>query len=101
MVETAFSSSERYIAVKGTATVVEQKRKQLTLELIPPVLKFITSTIFLTRITANSIAFLSDGVVTKAEVIDYDVYLYMLDVYSDLGQNLLFTDWNGKKDYGL
>ena len=103
MVEAAlFSSSERYIAVKGTATVVEQEKEAINFRINSsgtvvyyiddiPEAKYYGE---LYRISINN------GVVGKAEVIDYDVYLYMLDVYSDLDKIFYFTDWNGEKDYG-
>lgn len=103
MVEAAlFSSSERYIAVKGTATVVEQEKEAINFRInssgtvvyyiddIPEAKNYGE----LYRISINN------GVVGKAEVIDYDVYLYMLDVYSDLDKIFYFTDWNDEKDYG-
>lgn len=140
MVEAAlFSSSERYIAVKGTATVVEQEKEATNFRInssgtvvyyiddIPEEKNYGE----LYRISINN------GVVGKAEVydsnvytdycyfvndteleyfkdykdgkgelyinkkkIDYDVYCYSVDVYSDLDKIFYFTDWNDEKDYG-
>lgn len=140
MVEAAlFSSSERYIAVKGTATVVEQEKDATNFRInssgtvvyyiddIPEEKNYGE----LYRISINN------GVVGKAEVydsnvytdycyfvndteleyfkdykdgkgelyinknkIDYDVYCYSVDVYSDLNKIFYFTDWNDEKNYG-
>lgn len=140
MVEAAlFSSSERYIAVKGTATVVEQEKEATNFRInssgtvvyyiddIPEEKNYGE----LYRISINN------GVVGKAEVydsdvytgycyfvsdndfeyfkdykdgkgelyinknkIDYDVYCYSVEIYSELDKIFYFTDWNDEKDYG-
>lgn len=32
--------------------------------------------------------------------IDYDVYCYSVEIYSELDKIFYFTDWNDEKDYG-
>lgn len=140
MVEAAlFSSSERYIAVKGTASVVEQEKDATDFIInssgtVVYYIDDIPNEKFYGELYRISI---TDGVVGKAEVydsdvytgycyfvsdtelkyfkdykdgkgelyinknkIDYDVEVYYVEVYSDLGKVFYFTDWNDSKDYG-
>ncbi|MBE6949022.1 MAG: zinc ribbon domain-containing protein [Ruminococcaceae bacterium] len=140
MIEAAlFSSSERYIAVKGTATVVEQEKEATNFRInssgtVAYYIDDIPNEKNYGELYCISI---TDGVVGKAEMydsdvytgycyfvsdtelkyfkdykdgkgelyinknkIDYDVEVYYVEVYSDLGKVFYFTDWNDEKAYG-
>jgi len=140
MVEAAlFSSSERYIAVKGTATVVELEKEADYFRINSSG----TVAYYIDDIPADKNhgelyrISISDGVVGKPELydsdvfaaycyfvsdnelqyfkdikdgmgelyinknlIDYDVSIYSVDVDSDLGKVVYFTDWNDNKENG-
>lgn len=140
MVEAAlFSSSERYIAVKGTATVVEQEKEATNFRINSSgtVVYYIDDVPDEKNYGELYRISIADGVVGKAEVydsdvytgycyfvsdndfeyfkdykdgkgelyinknkIDYDVYCYSVEIYSELDKIFYFTDWNDEKDYG-
>lgn len=140
MVEAAlFSSSERYIAVKGTATVVEQEKEATNFRINSSgtVVYYIDDVPDEKNYGELYRISIADGVVGKAEVydsdvytgycyfvsdndleyfkdykdgkgelyinknkIDYDVYCYRVEIYSELDKIFYFTDWNDEKDYG-
>lgn len=142
MVEAAlFSSSERYIAVKAAATVVEQEKEATNFRI-----NSAGTEVYYIDDIPNEKNYgelyrisIADGIVGKAEVydtdvftaycyfinetdfryfkdfdfkdskgelyinknrIDYDVCAFYVDVYSDLGKVIYFTDWNDEKYYG-
>ena len=140
MVEAAlFSSYERYIAVKGTATVVEQEKEATNFRInssgtvvyyiddIPEeknygelyhisikndvvgkaeVYDSDVYTGYCYFVSDTELEYFKDYKDGKGELyinknkIDYDVYCYSVDVYSDLDKIFYFTDWNDEKDYG-
>ena len=134
-----FSSSERYIAVKGTATVVEQEKEATNFRINSSgtIVYYIDDIPEEKNYGELYHISIKNGVVGKAEVydsdvytgycyfvsdteleyfkdckdgkgelyinknkIDYDVYCYSVDVYSNLDKIFYFTDWNDEKGYG-
>ena len=101
MVEAAlFSSSERYVAIKGTATVVEQEKEatSFTINSSGTVIYYIDDIPNGKNYGELYRISISDGVVGKAEVYDSDVFLGSCGFVSDTELEYFKDYKDGKGD---